>query len=138
MMADNIIGHAMGTVVLLDGLVMLGMGLLVLVSLLLVVVHHRQALPSGRAIETIVVPLLMVLAVHALQMSAGRIRGRRFGWGRWLGREMAQERIEENAVGDRAARAVLRVYRVSDRLLQIPVTICHMDVSCAALSLRER
>jgi hypothetical protein len=42
------------------------MGLLVLVSgLLLVVVHHRQALPSRRAIETSIVPLLMVLAVHA-------------------------------------------------------------------------
>lgn len=51
---------------------------------------------------------------------------------------MTQQRVEEDAVCDGAARAVLRVYRVSDRLLQIPVTICHMDVSCAAHSLRER
>lgn len=52
---------------------------------------------------------------------------------------MTQKRIEKNAVSYRAAGAVLRVYRVSDGLLQIPVTICHMDVSCAAHSLeRER
>lgn len=51
---------------------------------------------------------------------------------------MAQERVEKNAVGDGAAGAVLGVYRVSDWLLQVPVTICHMDVSCTAHSLRER
>lgn len=65
MLTDDVAGHAMTTVVALDGLMMLVMGLLVLVALLRVVVYHRQALPGRRAIETVAVPLLMVLAVHA-------------------------------------------------------------------------
>lgn len=65
MLADDIAGHAMSAMVSLDGLVVLGMVLLVLMCLLLVAVEHGQALPGRRAIETIVVPLLMVLAVHA-------------------------------------------------------------------------
>lgn len=65
MVVDDVVGHAMSVVVGLDGLMMLGMALLVLVGLLLVVVHHRQALPGGRAIEPVIVTLLVVLAVHA-------------------------------------------------------------------------
>lgn len=78
MLADDIAGQAMGAMVGLDRLMMLGMGLLVLMGLLLVVVDHRQALSSGCAVETIVVPLLMVLAVHASWMFVGGTRAGRF------------------------------------------------------------
>jgi len=66
-LVDDIGGDAVTAVVALDRLMVLGMGLLVLMGLLLVVAvqHGQPTLPRGRAIQTVVVPLLVVLAVHA-------------------------------------------------------------------------
>lgn len=68
MMAYDIALDPMAAVIAVIGLMMLLRVDLVLIrGLLLVAIEHRTqaALPSGRAIETRIMPLLMCLAVHA-------------------------------------------------------------------------
>jgi hypothetical protein len=86
---------ASAAMVLLDALVVLGMLLMRVGGLLLEVVQHGHGLlPARRAIDAGVVPLLVVLAVHAARILARGAVGGRFGVRRRLGSgEVGKERI---------------------------------------------
>lgn len=90
MVADHIGGRTVAGMVGLDGLVMLRVGLVLVGSLLLVVVEDGHPLTSRRAIETGVVALLVVLAVHAPRVFARGARDWGFGWRRRIGDEVVQ------------------------------------------------
>jgi hypothetical protein len=108
-MADHISSRAVAGMVGLDGLMMLCMGLMLVCSLLLVVVQEGHPLTAGRAIETGVVALLVVLAVHAPQVFARGARDGGFGWGRRIGDEVVEQRVQKYPVCERGAGAGLRI-----------------------------
>lgn len=68
MMAYDVTLDSMACVIVVVGLmVLLRVDLVLVGGLLLMAIEHRTqaALPSGRAIETSIMPLLVCLAVHA-------------------------------------------------------------------------
>ena len=122
---------ASAAMVLLDALVVVGVSLVWVGRLLLEVVEHgHRLLPAWGAIDAGVVPLLVVLAVHA---AGGRARGalsRGLGERRRLGGgKMGQKRIYKKPVGDLVVGDAVGSKRIREGVEQMAVTICHLRVT---------
>ena len=98
--------------------------------LLEVVQHGHGLLPAWRAIDAGVVPLLVVLTVHAARILARGAVGGGFGvcW-RLGGGEMREERIQKEPVRNLMARGAGGGERVRVGVQQMAVTICHLRVT---------
>jgi len=95
-MGHHVAGSAMGGMVLLEALVVLAMLLMWMGTLLRkVVIEHHALLPARSAIETGVMPLLVVLRVHASEVLARRGLSWRFGGRRGFRDQLVEQRIEE-------------------------------------------
>lgn len=100
--------------------------LLLVAGLVLEIVHHRHPAPTRSAIDAAMLPLLVALVKHAVEVMRSGLSVGGSGWRGDIGRESGSNVTWRRAVAEDLVSGLRREEEVPSGRLRKPVTIGHL------------